>query len=108
MEARRRVLGPAGTGSRGLVRARLAGAAALARAAEPAQRLEPAQQLDQNADRDGDAEGQQESRPGLVLESPAAQAADEERVQGPDDPGARGRENERAPPVPDDAAGQGH
>src|SRR5580704_17172524 len=98
----------AGTGaSRRLARARLAGAA-LARPAEPAQRLETAQQLDQDADRDGDAEGQQEARPGLVLESPAAQAPDEKRVQGPDEPGARGREYERAPLIPDDAAGQGH
>jgi hypothetical protein len=39
---------------------------------------DPPYYLDQPADGDRDAERQQQSGPGLVLEGPAAQAADEE------------------------------
>ena len=68
---------------------------------------DPPDQLDQPADRDRDAERHRESSPRRVLERPSAQAADGERVAGPDEAGDGGRDHEAAARVADDAAAQG-
>src|SRR5882724_12341302 len=69
---------------------------------------QPADDLDDGADGDRGAEGDDEPRPRVVLEGLAADAADEERVERPDDGGHRGRGDEAPARVPGDAAGEGH
>ena len=60
------------------------------------------------ADDDRGAEGDDQPGPGVVLEGPAAEAADEERVERPDDGGDRGRGDEAPARVAGEAAGEGH
>jgi hypothetical protein len=64
--------------------------------------------LDHRADGDRGAEGDDQPRPRVVLEGPAADAADEERVQRPDGRGDGGRDGETPARVPGEPAGEGH
>jgi len=80
-----------------------AGGCAIAAAAH-----QTADTLDRGTDGDRAAEYGEQSDPGLVFEGLTADAADEERVQRPDDGGYRGRDDEPSARVAGEPAGEGH
>ena len=65
-------------------------------------------ELDQAADDDRGAERHRQPGPDVVLEGLAADAADQERVERPDDRGDRGRGDESSARIADKPAGEGH
>jgi len=91
------LVGPAyavwtGIGAAGAVTSTLPSTPPSTLAATPA--VQAADELDHAAERDRGAERHRQTGPDVVLEGAAADAADQERVQGPDDGGDRGRGDE--------------
>ena len=67
---------------------------------------EPPGHLDHAADRQGDTQADQQPGPGPSLEGLAAEPADKERVARPQDTGEAGTQDETAPRVADEPAGE--